>query len=86
MLKELQMQKYTCHAQESCLILSINKKDLNLLSGNKKQRMMEDRLEFIEKIDIFKGVSLSSRLSIVNKLISKTYKLGQQILDAGQVP
>ena len=48
--------------------------------------MMEDRLDLIEKIDIFKGVSLSSKLSIVNKLISKTYKLGQQILDAGQIP
>lgn len=70
------MQKYSCYAQEKSLILSINKKELNMVSGNKKQRMVEDRLEFIEKIDIFKSVSLSSKLSIVNKLISKTFKLG----------
>ena len=57
-----------------------------MLSGNQKNKIMEDRLEFIEQIDVFQTLSLSSKLSIVNKLISKTFKLGQQILTAGQVP
>jgi len=35
---------------------------------------------------LFKPLSLSSKLSIVNKLISKKFKLGEQILIAGQVP
>ena len=47
---------------------------------------MEDRLNFIERVDIFRTLSLSSKLSIANKLISKTFKLGEQILAAGQVP
>lgn len=38
--------------------------------------MMEDRLDFIDDIDIFKSLSLSSKLSIVNKLVSKKFKLG----------
>lgn len=76
MLMELQMQKYSCYAQEQSCILSINKKELNILSGNVKNKIMEDRLEFIEQIDVFQTLSLSSKLSIVNKLISKTFKLG----------
>jgi len=47
------MQKYSCFAQEQSCILRIGKKDLNILSGNVKNKMMEDRLEFIEKIDVF---------------------------------
>lgn len=53
MLMELQMQKYSCYAQEQSCILSISKKELNILSGNVKNKIMEDRLEFIEQIDVF---------------------------------
>jgi len=47
------MQKYSCYAQEESCILSIGKKQLNALSGNEKIKTMEDRLEFIETIDVF---------------------------------
>lgn len=77
MLRELQMQKYSCYAQEQSCILSIGKKALNELSGNVKNKIMENRLAFVEQIDIFSALSLSSKLSIVNKLISKKFKLGQ---------
>ena len=84
--RELRMQKYSCYAQELSCILQIDKKVLNEVSGNLKSKMMEDRLSFIEKIDIFKSLSLSSKLSIVNKLVSRKYRLGQKILNAGEVP
>ena len=86
MLKELQMQKYSAYAQEQSCILSINKKTLNTLTGNYKQIIMQERLNFLKDIDIFQCISTFSMLPIVNKLISKKFKLGQQILEAGRVP
>lgn len=90
MLRELQMQKYSAYAQERSYILSIDKKDLHhIIESVRKQSPvdhMKSDLEFIRKIDIFKGISLFSLLPICNNLIRRTYKLGQQILVAGQVP
>ena len=76
MLRELQGQKYTAYAQERSVIFSIGKKELNDLTGNKKLIAMTERLSFCKQIDIFNTVSMFSMLPIVNKLISKTYKLG----------
>ena len=47
---------------------------------------MQERLELLKNIDIFKSISIFSMLPIVNKLVSKKFKLGQQILIAGEDP
>lgn len=39
-LRELQMQKYNAFAQERSLILSIDKHELDALTGNKKHKKM----------------------------------------------
>ena len=44
---------------------------------------MQKRLDFIQTISIFKGIKLFSMLPIANKLKSKTFKMGQQVLTAG---
>ena len=46
----------------------------------------QQRLDFIKAIDIFKNVSLFSLLPITNNLVRKTFKLGEVILFAGEVP
>jgi len=38
---------------------------------------MQERLDFLKYIDIFKSISTFSMLPIINKLISKKFKLGQ---------
>ena len=82
-LRELQMQKYSAFAQERSLILSIDKHELDVLTGNKKHRKMQKRLDFIKKISIFRSIKVFSMLPIANKLKSKTFKMGQQVLEAG---
>lgn len=47
---------------------------------------MQERLDFLKNIDIFGFISTFSMLPIINKLKSKKFKLGQQILVAGRVP
>ena len=76
-LRELQMQKYSAFAQERSLILSIDKHELDVLTGNKKLQKMQKRLNFIKKISIFRSIKVFSMLPIANKLKSKTFKMGQ---------
>jgi len=86
MMHDLQQQKYTCQTNERSYILQMSKKELNSIGESGLKEEFTSRLAFLQSCQLFNQVTLFTLLPIANNLVEKKFKLGEFILNAGEVP
>lgn len=84
MIKELQKQKCTCHANEDSYVLVMNKQVIN--TSQSKADEFQERVRFLQSCALMRQVNLFTLMPIANNLELRTFSLGEVILKAGEVP
>ena len=62
---------------EACDLLYINRvESMKVLLGGMQDSVLVERLSFLNKIDLFKGINRNHLLPLVSNLIIKRYRKG----------
>jgi hypothetical protein len=66
--------------------MSIQQSELNLLRQSTLAGTFTERLQFLRSVNLFKGVQMVNLLPIAHNIKQKSFKLGEYLVAAGEVP
>ena len=76
-VRKLNKQQTTATTMEACDLLYINRvESMKVLLGGMQDSVLVERLSFLNKIDLFKGINRNHLLPLVSNLIIKRYRKG----------
>ena len=76
----LNKQQTTATTMERCDLLYINRIDsMKILIGGMQDNALVERLDFMNHIDLFKGINRNHLLPLISNLIIKKFRKGQYI-------
>lgn len=74
-VRKLNKQQTTATTMEACDLLYINRvESMKVLLGGMQDSVLVERLSFLNKIDLFKGINRNHLLPLVSNLIIKRYR------------
>lgn len=86
MVTELNKQKYTCEASETTYLLRLDKARIMQFLDQGLHGRIQERINFLTQIDLFRNIDMHVLLPIANKLEVLQYRFGEFIVKEGQAP